>query len=77
MFGREVAFALSRKISQLLKTALVNSSEEAEKNRQYADDKLHTAQSTLKPGDRVLVRKTRVNKLTPTYNPTQLTVMAR
>ena len=38
---------------------------------------MHTAPSTLKPGDQVLVRQTKVNKLTPTYNPSQLTVTAR
>jgi len=81
MFGREMKSRLPShrpdETPQLLRIALANSSKKTERNRQYADDKLHTGPSTLKPGDQVLVRQTKVNKLTPTYNPSQLTVKAR
>ena len=45
-----------------------------EKSKQYQDKRCHAADRTILIGDRVLVKQTKQNKLTPNFNPNPYTV---
>lgn len=47
------------------------------KMKEYADQRRHTAPSTLTPGDKVLVKQRRLDKLTPPYSPDTYTVVEK
>jgi len=44
-------------------------------NKEFADARRHAVDRQLQPGDRVLVRQAKINKLTPYYNPSPLIVI--
>ena len=79
MFGRNVSSRLpsveTQSPSATLEAAVNNYAKSAEKNRIYGDKKLNTKPSIIKPGDSVLVRQPKINKLT--YKPEKLKVVAR
>ena len=81
MFARNVSSRLPNGItpakSVALETALTNYANASEANRLYADKKLNTKPSLMKPGDLVLVKQPKVNKLTAPYKPEKLVVVAR
>ena len=80
MFGRNVTSRLpsgTAPKSATLDAALTNYANAARSNRLYADKKLNTKPSALKPGDLVMVKQPKVNKLTPPYKPEKLVVVAR
>ncbi len=84
MFGRNISSRLpetnearSIQAEHDLETAIGNSSKAADKNRAYGNKKLSTKISTIKPGDTVLVKQRKVNKLTSPYSTNKLTVVSR
>ena len=81
MFGRNSSSRLpsidTTEPSELLSSALEKYAKTAERNRKYADAKLSTKPSPIKPGDQVLIKTQKINKLSPLYKPEKLTVTAR
>lgn len=53
---------------------LHNDSIHKQKMAEYADTRRNTKTSTIKPGDSVLVKQPKTNKLTPPYNPKPYTI---
>ena len=45
--------------------------------KDYADKKRHTAPSKMIPGDHVLARQRKIDKLTPPYNPDPYTIVEK
>jgi len=80
MFGRNISSRLPNidipDRSQIVLEAIANSEKSNDKNRNYADKKLHTKPSNLKIGDTALVKQPKINKLTPRYNPEELEIIS-
>ena len=84
MFGRNTSSRLpsievdsSSNNNNILKTSIEKSNRVADKNRAYMNKRLGTKPNVMKPGDKVLVKQQKINKLSAQYNPESLTVIAR
>ena len=81
MTGRKMRFELPEhpatipKGHETLHSRLkANDSTSKLKMKDYADEKHHTKPSTLTPGDHVLVKQPKTNKLSTPFNPSPLTI---
>ena len=61
----------------IVKIAEENDEVKKQQNKTYIDSKRHASERMIRPGDRVLVRQTKRNKLTPNYSPNILVVVER
>jgi len=61
-------------LQETRKTMADRDAEQKSKIKAYADSRLNTNPSNIKPGDTVLVRQTKKNKLGTPFNPEPLVV---
>jgi len=64
-------------LQETRKTMAERDAEQKSKIKAYADSKLNTKPSNIKPGDTVLVRQTKKNKLSTPFNPEPLVVQEK
>ena len=80
MFGKEML----SKLPKLSREAPITNDEIRDRDwaiklpqKDYVDTKRHAVESQVEVGDQVLLRKTKTNKLSPKYDPSQCEVMDR